>query len=117
MSTVGNITLEPHVGQMGVAGKVVEVVHAQWIIMDGTQRLGYVADIDTPPINLIVRVNEEDAADIQRQVDALLGRPTRELHMPAKITARLLHRASVIAGPSGTPYDVEYEEEEEDEYE
>jgi len=108
MSTVGQLALVPMIGTQGVKGKTIEVSLNQYEIMDGLQKLGYVvSNIDNPPINLIVRVNAEDATEIKRQVEALLGRPCRDLSMPPAISLRTIRRASAIVGADAVPYEIE----------
>jgi len=78
-------------------------------------RLGYVSTvIDDPPVNLIVRVSDEDAEEIGRQTEAELKKPIRRnadgtmaVCMPPRITERVLRRVSKLLGPDAIPYEVE----------
>lgn len=108
MITVGELTFTQQTGTDQHTHKTVEF--AQLIIDDDGQRLGYVAtNIDTPPINLIVRVSDEDAEEIKRQTEAHLGRPCRGVGMPPKVTTAMLKKISQVLSSSGKPIEEVYQ--------
>lgn len=102
MITTGQLSFRKHLARNPRISPD-QIDMGQLIIEDDMgQRLGYVSTrIETPPICLIVRVSESDAAEIKRQTEQYLQQPVGAVSMIPKVTTKTLRRVSRLLDSSG----------------